>query len=117
MATAFVQKAAYGLWGWASLWTEGTWNDLVNSPVEPMLAGRFHAPWLRRSCKKRRTGCGAGPACGRRGLGTTWLTPQLSRCWRVGSMHHGYGVRAKSGVRAVGLGQPVSGSWLESFMD
>ena len=56
MATAFVQKAAYGLWGWASLWTEGTWNDLVNSPVEPMLAGRFHAPWLRRSCKKRRTG-------------------------------------------------------------
>ena len=32
-------------------------------------------------------------------------------------MHHGYGVRAKSGVRAVGLGQPVSGSWLESFMD
>ena len=104
MATACVQKAAYGLWGWASLWTEGTWNDLVNSPVEPMLAGRFHAPWLRRSCKKRRTGCGAGPACERRGLGTTWLTPQLSRCWRVGSMHHGYGVRAKSGVRAVGAG-------------
>ena len=25
-------------------------------------------------------------------------------------MHHGYGVRAKSGVRAVGLGQPVD--WL-----
>ena len=109
MATAFVQKAAYGLWGWASLWTEGTWNDLVNSPVEPMLAGRFHAPWLRRSCKKR----GAGPACGQRGLGTTCLTPQLSRCLRVGSMHHGYGVRAKSGVRAVGLGQPVDRGGLE----
>ena len=49
------------------------------------------------------------------GLGqpVDWLTPQLSRCWRVGSMHHGYGVRAKSGVRAVGLGQPVDGGDLE----
>ena len=28
-------------------------------------------------------------------------------------MHHGYGVRAKSGVRAVGLGQPVDGGDLE----
>ena len=71
MATAFVQKAAYGLWGWASLWTEGTWNDLVNSPVEPMLAGRFHAPWLRRSCKKRRTGCGG------------WASLLVEAGWRV----------------------------------
>ena len=28
-------------------------------------------------------------------------------------MHHGYGVRAKSGVRVVGLGQPVDGGDLE----
>ena len=28
------KKMAYGPWGWA----EGAWNDLVNSPVELMLA-------------------------------------------------------------------------------